>query len=371
MLTATRALRTGFGAARLRGRLLLPLAAAEMCAALAGLVPGTWLALHAVELARTAPVPGVREALVFGTIRALLQPTSWGLLLLGALLAAAGGMLVRAVVHAGAAKALANQVGRETAQPEPPLSESLLDAPERWLATRGLALVLQLFATTCAVGSVVLGMAYFKAHPGPLAALLMTIATLVVVLLPMLDAALDLGFVRSVLVDETPGTALANGLLAARRHSSALLPAWYAFALAELAVAVAVAGANGTISAAPGGNGRWVLLLAPRMLVLLAGALAQGLVALARLGVYVTILEEDAGTLPAPPPPEPPPVAERVLEAVAVAPAPVTGAEPVHEAVVVAEEIVHEAVAVAPPPEQPRNEADQADGKPPGRPGGP
>lgn len=333
MLSVVDVLRAGIAAGRQQVRLVVPLALAEACAALVGLVPGLWLALRVLLASSHVAAPHPLGALGLGALETLVDPRTWAIYLLGALLAVAAGWLLRTVVQAGTLRVLSAQVGRPRPVAVEALSAAVLEDPARWLAARGLAAVLEGVALGSALGMVVLAMAYFTAHPGPVAALLMTVATVLLISLPLVDAALGLGFARAAILDEGPAEALGRGLELAWRRSSALLPSWYALALAELVVTVSAGGAAATVGALPQGHGGWVLRLAPRALVFLVAAAAQALVALARAGIYATLVVEDAGGLP-------------------VAPAPGPAPEPVLEAVAVAEP-VFEAVALSPPAEEP------------------
>ncbi len=318
MLGATQALSLGIRAARRQARLVVPLALAELCVALVGWTPRLFVGAKVLAAARQVPAPQPQLALALGGLAALLDPSTWTIAALALLLSAAGAFLVRTAAFAGVLPSVSNQLGREAPGEGPSFSESLLVHPERWLVTRALASLLWLVALASVGGALVLGTANLTAHPGVGAALAMTVATFALLSLPFVDAALSVGFARSVLLGESPAFALAGGLGLAWRRAGALLPAWLAYLLVDGAIFVALAGADATIDAAPQDHARWVLLLVPRALVLVGAAVANGAVGLARLGTYAALVREEAGTLPSAP--------ETIYEAVAITP---VGSEPV------------------------------------------
>jgi len=315
----------GLRCAQRRTFLLWPLVGAELAATLTGLVPLLLLAARVLVHAERSSAPTVQEALLEGLMATLGEPGPWALAGVGAMLAAAGGWLLRTTAAAGAVRTLAGALASEAPPAENGFLESISRSPSRWLAAAAVAGLLRLLVIACAVGAVASAMFVFKHHPGAPAALAMTVATSMAVLLPYLDAALEIGFVRSVLVDEPVHAALGEGVLLAFRKSSAILPTWALLAMADLAIAVGLNAAMTSTAALPASA--WAWRLGPQAMAWAGAATATALVTLVRLAAWAAAIADDAGLLPSEPPPGPAP--ERVLEAVAVGP------EPVLEAVAV------------------------------------
>lgn len=302
----------GLRAARRAGVFVIPLFVAEALATLLALLP------VAIFAAAAYAAGGSLDALATGALVAFVDPAVWVAAIGAVLLASAGGFLLRTpalVLAAGASWA-----ALEGQAPSRGAWRALVLEPERWLAAAAAAIVLRVVALASGLGCVVLGISYFQAHPGVLAALLMTVATSLVVLLPILAAALELGVVRSALGQGGALSSLAGGLTLAFRRREALLPAWALFVAADLAIAIAAGVAGATVGALPATPAVQVLLLGPRAIVWASAALATALVMLARLGSYVALLALDRGAI-APPPPRvrAPPAPEPIVEAVAVA----------------------------------------------------
>jgi hypothetical protein len=313
----------GFAAASRQRQLLVPLVVAEALGQLLNLVPG--LVLLGQVVGESWRHRGVEPslALVLATIAVLTRHGTLPVLLVGTLLASFGAWLLRTFVAGAVVRALSAQLGRASSVDDEAFSSAIVEDPGRWLAAAGLAAVLRAVAFVCALGAVVAAMVFFTHVPGVAAALGMTFATALVVLLPVTDAALDLGFVRAVSTDEGPVTALGEGLLLAARRSRDLLPVWWLGVMLDLATAVAF-GLLSSAGPVTGDVGLGVLLLGPRAMVFVVSAVAFSAIALVRFGAYAALVRDDRGdlpTTPAGPPPSPPPLpAEPVYEAVPIGP---------------------------------------------------
>jgi hypothetical protein len=276
---------------------IVPLALAHGVARLLGMIPGLLLVAQIVAAARAKSSEFDLSALV-AALDVLSKPETWLLLVQGTLLAALGSWLLTTLIEAGTLKLLGAQAGQTEASNDALFSEGLLEAGPRALVTGAIAALLRWVALLSALGMLAAGVVYFTRHPGVLAAMLMTVATAVLLLVPALVAALETGFARTVIRAEGPVTALGNGLLLAGRRGSALLPAWYFLVFVDLVVLVAMGTASGTIGAFPSPEGIWILLLGPRALVWGLGVVLASSVQLLRLGLYATLVAEDAGSLP-------------------------------------------------------------------------
>lgn len=312
MLSIGKVLGLGGRAARQQAWLLMPLSLATALGRLLGLVPMLFIV---AMLWRSFGGAESDPARAMKAIETLSDPSVWLVAVQGLLLATFGTTLLHLFVEAGCLRQLGAQIGHRETVEDSFFARGLIESSVNALATGLLALVLRLVALGCAFGTVIIGMSYFTEHPGVVAALLMTIATGLMVVQPLLMAALELGFVRSVLLGEGPGTALGNGLIQAYRRSGVLVPVWFVLGLVEVAVVVGVGIMSGTIDALPQGHHFWVLLLGPRGVVWVLGIVLAAAVTLWRLGAYSTFALEDAGTLPS----EASPAEEMVLQAVPVA----------------------------------------------------
>lgn len=352
MLSGFRLLSLGASTARRQGWAAVPLFVTKVIARLFGVVPSLFLMARFLHTGFHSGVQDPWLAYALGFLENIGNPAPWAVAAVGGLLAFSGGLLLFAVIDAGLLRLLAAQAGQTETASDEKFAEGVLHNPLSYLATAVCAEVLKFFAVGCGLGVLVSGMAFFVADPGPLAALLMTIATGIVLLLPFILASLDIGFARSVILDEPPWVAIAEGLALAWRRTSALLPAWYALVFVDLFLSVAIGMSSAAAGALPSDHQLWILKLGPMAFLWLAGIAGATIVELARLGVYAVLVAESAGTLPAPPPPPqilravPLGPEEPVFQAMAVPPE-----EPILRAVVA--EPVLTAQAVEPPPQGP------------------
>lgn len=311
--TASTLFRLGLSAASRQWGLVLPLVMVEAAVALLALVPLIFVAAHVYARISRVPLENQALATFFGAFESILDPALWVVAIVGALLVGAGAWLARTLVFAGAAGGLADQVGHPRRVESDGFARGILEAPERWLVAGLAAGVLRLVALLSGLGAVVAGMAHFVANPGPLAALVMTTATFMLLAVPLLTAALEVGFVRSVLRKDPPLVSLGEGVLLAFRHARAVLPIWYGLAFANVAVGISHAIAVGNLAVLPSQGSLWILNLGPRALVWLVFSGLFALVTLMRLGTYAALLAWDAGDVPLKSepiaPPSPPPLA--------------------------------------------------------------
>lgn len=313
MLNASGLMRLGTGAAQRQGWVLIPMALAEGLAQLLGFVPA--LAFLAIVASRVFAA-GDPISAVLGAFGALMNPGHALLAVVGALLAATGGWLLRTVIQAGVVRQLAAQMGRPAQVSDEAFAQGILGDPARWLSAGAIAGLLRLFAVFAAIGCVAAGMAYFTAQPGVLAALLMTVSTALLIATPLLAAALELGFVRAVLLPEGPAQAVGEGLVLAFRRARDLLPYWYALVLADVVIALVLGSFGSSLGAMPADGG--VLLFGPRAILWLAGVVALAVTSLLRQGLYTALVAESCDLLP-------------VVQSVAVEPPPLPIEEPVSE----------------------------------------
>ncbi len=311
MMNWPRALSEGVRTATRQGRLVIPLAIAELCAILLAMAPRLFVSARILAAVHALAQPTSAAGALAGVLDAAADPSTWVIVALGAAAALAGAFLVRTVVEAGALGPVAEQLGRAAPVEPDAFLPSVLGHTARYLATRTLAMLLELFALVCIGGAVVSGMRMMRTTPGVGAAFAMTLATLSVLALPFTLAALEVGFARSVLLGESPVAALAGGFAIAVKRWEALVPAWAAYAIADGAVVFALVVADIAIAAAAPGSAAGLLLLLPVAAALFAFAYARGAVSLARLATLAAFVGEDEGTYP--PAPEP------VFQAVAVA----------------------------------------------------
>lgn len=309
MLNASGLMRLGTGAAQRQGWVLIPIALAEGLAQLLGFVPA--LVFVAIVASRVFAASDPISA-VLGAFGALANPGHVLLALVGALLAATGGWLLRTVIQAGVVRQLAAQMGRPAQVSDEAFAQGILGDPARWLSAGAIAGLLRLFAVFAALGCVIAGMAYFTAQPGVLAALLMTVSTALLIVTPLLAAALELGFVRAVLLPEGPAEAVGEGLVLAFRRARDLLPYWYLLVLVDVVIALVLGSFGSTLGAVPAGGGATVLLFGPRAILWLTGVVALAVTSLLRHGLYTALVAESCDLLPVvqsvavEPPPLPP-----------------------------------------------------------------
>jgi hypothetical protein len=316
MLSGVGLLGLGASTARRQGWTIVPLFVTMVLARLLGIVPSLFLAARFLR-SGLRDTHDLRLAYLLGFFENLGNPGPWTVAAVGGLLAAAGGVLLFAVINAGLLRLFAAQAGQSTVVSDEKFAEGVLRAPQNYLTTAIFAEVLKFFAAGCCLGTLISGMAFFLAAPGALAALLMTVATGVVLLLPFMMASLDVGFARAVILEEAPWVAIAEGMALVWKRSSAMLPAWYTLVFVDLAVSIAIGTSGGAAGALPSQHHLWILKLGPVSVVWLMGIAAIAIVELWRLGVYAALVTEAAGTLPSPPPQHPP---ELVLRTVPLGP---------------------------------------------------
>lgn len=301
--TATRLLSLSTSAVRKTAWLVVPMVVGEALVTLLALIPGFIFLARGIVIAQEFGAAG-KGGTVLGILSALFERGLLWTVGVGALLAAAGAFLVQSLVHAGAVKTLsAAQTQGDT---DESFARGILEDPARWLLTAVLVLVLRVVAFASAFGMVVVGMVLFQTHPGASAALLMTIATGALVVQPLLQAALELGFVRAVVASESPITAVGEALRLAWRSSSALVPAWALCVVIQLAVSIGGAITAGVVEAIGLEERIRLLVLGPRVAVWIGVTVVSALVTLWRLGVFTALVGADAGWIPEPVPPRPP-----------------------------------------------------------------
>lgn len=231
------------------------------------------------------------------------------------------GWLVRALLHAGALGTLA-QAMTDEGEDDRAFSNAILRGPERWIASAAATTLLRGFVFVTSVGSVAAGMVFFVERPGPWAAFMMTVATALVLVGPLLLVALELAFARTVILGEGPIDAIAQAILQAARRRRALIPAWFGLVLLGLLIAVVqgygatILDGSGDLASDPSFH---LLLLGPQAFWALCAAAATSLLLLLRLSLYAALAVETTGRLSTRPPAlprRPPPVF--VFEAVVV-----------------------------------------------------
>lgn len=319
--TSTQLLSLSWSAVRRRVWLVVPFVIGESIASLFMFVP------ILVVLARGWALAGAQwENLPLGLLGAVTDAqTLWtaGYALLFAIIV---GWLLRGLLRAGALGTLGEAVGSLHAEDDSAFSRAILDAPERWLASSAVIAFLRAFLTLCIVGGVVAGMSFFAAKPGVASALVMTIASAMVLSGPLLVVALELAYARVVLLGEGPVESVANAIEQAFRRRDALIPAWVTLVLIDVGLSFFGSMGSTVFQGAPDASIQ-VLLLGPQTLASIAFWALGSTVLLVRLGLYAALVGEDAGTvvvMPRPPPrkPRPQPLpATPVFAAVPVTPA--------------------------------------------------
>jgi hypothetical protein len=231
--------------------------------------------------------PDLGAAAIFGAVGTILSMTcAW---------------LLGVVVHAGALRLLAAQAGRPEPVPDGAFAEGILNHPESYLVAGAGAQLLKLFAAACTLGTAAAATGVFSQEPGVLSAAMMALAVMLVFLLPPLVAALDVGFARAVILDESPLIALMEGLVLVWERAGSYLPSWSFLLFLEVAIAAVGGVASGIIGALPRERGLWILQWGPDAIVSLAAIAATSLVVLWRLGLNAALVSEFADRLPSPP----------------------------------------------------------------------
>lgn len=278
-------LRLAFGASRRNGTLLLPLMLAELCAGLLGLIPALVIVLPLYRAAMSATTDP------FLLFAAVTDPGLWSVYGVGLLLAAAGAWLLRTLARTGVIGTIAAELSGAPRRSEP-FAATLLDRPDRWLVAGAFAGILRFFAFVCGLGSVVASMVWFRTSPGVGPALAMTLSTILLISVPLLDAALGVGFVRAVTGKQGPIVSLGEGTLLAFRRARTVLPIWYLFVMFALVVALVPSGGAAAIAA--GALPPVAAAIADALAWAVAAALAA-VVVLGRLASWVVIVAEDEG----------------------------------------------------------------------------
>lgn len=275
--------------------LLIPLLLAELGGVLLGLIPA---AVVALAFYRNLEAFSKDPFLLW---RMLRDPGLWATYGVGFLLALAGGWLLRTLARAGTIGTLAADLAGQSLRPQTsdseapePFLSTLLDRPERWLVAGAAASLLRLFGALCGLGSVAASMLWFTQEPGVGPALGMTVSTGMLLCVPILDAALGLGFAHSVVGDKGGFTALGEGTLHAARRARVVGPLWYLFVLlAILAALIPTGGASLFVgNAAPGALGA-VLRASLDVGGWVVGAAIASAVVLWRLGAWTVLAAEE------------------------------------------------------------------------------
>lgn len=290
-LSAGTVLRLGLGAARRRWTLLLPLWVADLAATLLAFVPALVLAVPVARLLSAALV----DERPLRVLDRLLDPELWAVYGAGLLLAALGGWLVHTTLRAGVIRSIWAELTAD-ASPGDPFLRGIIERPHRWLVAGAAAALLRMFAAVCGLGSVAASMAWFRSEPGAGPALAMTVSTAMLLAVPLLDAALEVGFVRALTVSRGAFSALGEGVLLTFRRARVLLPVWYLFVVASLVVSVL--GLAGAAASAIPGSGLGAHLVSESV-AWIVGAVAAGLVTLGRLATYAAAVAWDEDALPA------------------------------------------------------------------------
>jgi hypothetical protein len=321
MLTAGRLFSLGVGSARRQGWAFVPLYVAVVLGRLLGLMPSLTLAARFVRSGLRQGAEDPISAYVLGFLAGLDELEQWiPAWLAGSAVALFGAWVLSVVVQAGVIRLLAAQASTTEEASDEAFAEGVLRAPATYLVTAALAEALKFLMVGCSLGALLAAMSAFTSNPGMLGALLMTLATATILALPLIIAALDVGFARSVILDEAPSVALAEGLLLSWRRASTLLPPWYILKLIGVGATFSGGVALMTVNALPSTDGLWILRYGPMSMVSLALLAAMTALTMAQLGMNAALVAESAGTVPLPPVfPEPVLVAVAIEEPVLVA----------------------------------------------------